>query len=70
MSIIDNLDWDLGWDDSSGSSTLSKRDSKSLGGYKRWSSASDRSATTKESKGKEFLSRFKKNFKDKFRDSR
>jgi hypothetical protein len=44
-----------------------------LGGYKRWTSASDRTGTTKKSKeseSKEFLSKFKSKFKDKFRDSR
>ena len=38
--------------------------------YKRWTSASDREATTKKSKSKEFLSTFKSKFKDKFRDNR
>ena len=68
MSIMDELDWKL--DDGYGSTEDSKMDPKSLGGYKRWTSASDRSGTTKKSKGKEFLSQFKKNLKDKFRDGR
>ena len=44
--------------------------SDSLGGYERWTSATDRTADTKESKSKEFLSSFKDKFKDKFREHR
>jgi|TARA_R100000781_G_scaffold101503_1_gene65009 hypothetical protein len=68
MSIMDDLDWGLDNDDYG--TKESKADPKSLGGYKRWTSASDREATTKKSKSKEFLSTFKSKFKDKFRDSR
>ena len=68
MSIMDDLDWGLDNDDYG--TKESKADPKSLGGYKRWTSASDREATTKKSKGKEFLGIFKSKFKDKFRDSR
>ena len=52
MSIMDDLDWGLDNDDYG--TKESKADPKSLGGYKRWTSASDREATTKKSKSKNF----------------
>jgi len=64
---MDDLDWS---DDSDVAGERKKQDPKSLGGYKRWTSASDRTGTTKKSEGKKFLSIFKTKFKDKFRDSR
>jgi hypothetical protein len=75
-NIIDDLKWDLDQSyASSGTSGTGKRktkksDPKSLGGYERWTDAKERTGTTKESKGKEFLGMFKQKFKDKFRPSR
>ena len=69
MAIMDELDWGIGGDDYDIDGSK-KMDPKSLGGYKRWTSASGRTGTTKASEGKKFLSHFRKNFKDKFRDSR
>ena len=69
-SIMDDLDWGLGSDEYDLDGKRKKKDPKSLGGYKRWTSASDRTGTTKQSEGKKFLSTFKTKFKDKFRDSR
>ena len=66
---MDELDWGIG-DDYDIDGNRKKMDPKSLGGYKRWTSASDRTGTTKSSEGKKFLSHFRKNFKDKFRESR
>jgi len=74
MSIFDDMDWT---DTSERGSTYgdkyktAKVDSKSLGGYKRWTDSSERTGTSKskESKGKEFLSMFKKDFGNKFRDN-
>ena len=73
---MDELNWDLDQSyASSGSSGTGKRktkksDPKTLGGYERWADAKERTGTTKESKGKEFLSAFRSKFKDKFRPSR
>ena len=59
------------WDDLDEGKLKSGRiDSSSLGGYNRWTSASDRTADTRESDSKEFLSAFRDKFKDKFRDDR
>ena len=69
-SIMDELDWNLDSSDYSSTGKREKMDPKSLGGYKRWTDAKERTGTTKESQSKEFLSQFKEKFKDKFRDSR
>jgi hypothetical protein len=75
-NIMDELNWDLDHSyassDSSGTGKrkTKKSDPKSLGGYERWTDAKERTGTTKESKGKEFLSTFEKKFKDKFRPDR
>jgi len=74
MSIFDDMDWT---DTSDRGSTYGEKyktakvDPKSLGGYKRWTDSSERTGTakSKESKGKEFLSMFKKDFGNKFRDN-
>ena len=74
MSIFDDMDWT---DTSDRGSTYGEKyktakvDPKSLGGYKRWTDSSERTGTakSKESKGKEFLSMFKKDFANKFRDN-
>jgi|LUML01.1.fsa_nt_gb hypothetical protein len=59
------------WDDlDEGKLKSGSIESSSLGGYKRWTDASDRKGETRESKGKEFLSTFRDKFKDKFRDDR
>jgi len=73
---MDDLNWDL--DQSYASSKSSgtgkrktkKSDPKSLAGYERWTDAKERTGTSKESDGKEFLSMFKEKFKNKFRPSR
>ena len=73
MSIFDDMDWENSTERGSKYGEkykTAKADPKSLGGYKRWTSASDRTGTTKQSEGKKFLSTFKTKFKDKFRDSR
>jgi len=64
---MDDLDWG---DDYDVAGKRKKQDPKSLGGYKRWTSASDRTGSNKQSESKKFLSTFKTKFKDKFRDSR
>ena len=76
-NIMDELNWDIdrnyGSSDYSGGAVkrkTKKSDPKSLGGYERWTDAKERTGTTKESKGKEFLSTFQKKFKDKFRPSK
>ena len=75
MSIFDDMDWT---DTSDRGSTYgdkyktAKVDSKSLGGYKRWTDSSERTGTakkSKESESKEFLSKFKSDFANKFRDN-
>jgi|LULZ01.1.fsa_nt_gb hypothetical protein len=71
MAIMDELDWGLDHTlDVDGKRRRKKVDPSSLGGYKRWTDASDRTGTTKGSEGKKFLSHFRKNFKDKFKESR
>ena len=75
-NIMDELNWDIDHSyASSGSGGTGKRntkksDPKTLGGYERWTDPKERTGTTKESKGKEFLSAFRSKFKDKFRPSR
>ena len=76
-NIMDELNWDIDRSYASGSSDYSlgkrktkKSDPKTLGGYERWTDPKERTGTTKESKGKEFLGTFKQKFKDKFRPSR
>lgn len=71
MSMFDDMDWNLGSGSTYGDEYKTAGvDPKSLGGFKRWTNASDRTATTKKGKTKEFLSRFKEDFKNKFRDRR
>ena len=71
MSIFDDMDWSLGSGSTYGDKNKTAAvDPESLGGYKRWTNDDDKTATTKQSKSKEFLSRFKKDFKNKFRDNR
>ena len=71
MSIFDDMDWEMSDTSTRGSTYGDKADPKSLGGYKRWTDATERTGTakTKESKGKEFLSIFKKDFANKSRDN-
>ena len=74
MSIFDDIDWENTTERGSKYGEkykTAKADPKSLGGYKRWTDATERTGTakTKESKGKEFLSIFKKDFANKFRDN-
>ena len=74
MSIFDDMDWTDTTERGSKygeKHKTAKADSKSLGGYKRWTDSSERTGTakSKESKGKEFLSIFKKDFGNKFRDN-
>ena len=74
MSIFDDLDWENTTERGSKYGEkykTAKADPNSLGGYKRWTDSSERTGTakSKESKGKEFLSIFKKDFGNKFRDN-
>ena len=74
MSFFDDMDWA---DTTERGSTYgdkyktAKVDPKSLGGFKRWTDSHERTGTSKskESKGKEFLSMFKQDFANKFRDN-
>ena len=68
MSYFDDLDWKARGSKYGQKHKTAGVSSTSLGGFNRWSNPSSQSASTKESKGKKFLSTFKSKFKDKFRD--
>ena len=59
------------WDDiDEGKLKTGNIDSTSLGGYSRWTSGQDQRAETRPVSSKEFLSRFRDEFKGRFRDDR
>jgi hypothetical protein len=68
MSFFDDLDWNARGSTYGQKHKTAGVSSKSLGGFRRWSNPSSQTASTRASKGREFLSRFEDKFKDKFRD--
>ena len=69
MSIFDDMDWENTTERGSKYGEkykTAKADPKSLGGWDRWTDASERTGTAK---SKEFLSKFKSDFATKFRDN-
>ena len=75
MSIFDDMDWEDTTERGSKYGEkykTAKADPKSLGGWDRWTDVSEKTGTAKKSKkseSKEFLSKFKSDFANKFRDN-
>ena len=75
MSIFDDMDWENTTERGSKYGEkykTAKAHPKSLGGWDRWTDSSEKTGTakkSKESESKEFLSRFKSDFANKFRDN-